>query len=379
MGFHLHDRLKNISFLKRFRKTMVYSRLRQRFPEPELSYVDDRSKIDNAEVVILDWPENLVKPFVGIVKDYEPYPRWTKYCRFLDKNSFHYDFYNIHACDWIENAKPYDIIIGMPSSDLSDLLEIRSKYFLLENLLGKTCYPSSFHAYFYENKSLEEYISQISGFPFVTTYISHDKEDALRLVENLTYPMVSKIDPSSASTGVELVRSAKQGRKIVKQAFSTNGRKVHVNYFRQKNYIFFQDYVPNDGYDIRVIVVGNRLFGYYRKVLKGDFRASGMNQVEKKALPEKAMRIALEVNKILDSPQLVVDMVHGLEDKYYIIEISPFCQMETPEQLQVEGVPGVYIYENDGSFRFESGRFWVHELALKEFFEDYLSKIVFER
>ena len=63
--------------------------------------------------------------------------------------------------------------------------------------------------------------------------------------------------------------------------------------YRQKNLVCFQEFIPNDGYDIRVIVVGNQIFGFYRKVPQGDFRASGMNIEEMRELPVEAMKINL--------------------------------------------------------------------------------------
>jgi hypothetical protein len=79
--------------------------------------------------------------------------------------------------------------------------------------------------------------------------------------------------------------------------------------------ISFQDYIPNDGYDMCVIVVGNRFFGFYRKVLPVDFRASGIKLEEFWELLECAIKIALRLN----------------------------------------GVPGVYIFGAEGSYHFEKG------------------------
>lgn len=371
----LHQ-LKEAMFVKQIRKSLLYASIRQLFPMPEKSYFNDRDHINDAEVVLIDWPENVKKPRFGIVKDYGIYPRWTKYCRFLDNNSFNYDFYNIHASDWIEKAADYDIIIGITGNDYCELQELRKKFFVLENFLTKACYPSMKHIFLYEDKGLEAHIAKITGLPFAYSYISNDKQEAYQLLDVLKYPVVSKIENSSGSIGVELVKTKNQGRKIINQVFSMRGRGSQLSYYRQKNTIYFQDFIPNDGYDIRVIVVGSSAFGYYRKVLKGDFRASGMEQVEKRALPEEAIRIAFKMNKVIKSPQLVVDMVHGLDGNYSVIEYSILCQMEFPEQLHVNGVPGVYIFDNAGNYYFKPGRYWVHELALKEFLQkDYLENL----
>lgn len=370
-------KIKNAKMAKRVRRSILYSRIRQYFPMSERDIFNDRDQINNANIILIDWPESIKKPKFGIVQDYYNNPRWTKYCRFLDNNSFEYEIYNIHNHNWIEKVEKFDIVVGVPSSAGYDLQEIQKKYYVLEKYLGKTCFPSLNHATLYEDKVLEAFILKAVGLPFANTYISYNKKDAMCLIERLKFPIVSKIIPGSGSFGVELVRSQRQCKKIVDEAFSLNGRKTHLVYFRQKDYVYFQEYIPNDGYDIRAIVIGNWVFGYYRKVLEGDFRASGMNLVEKRALPEEAMRIALEVNKTIKSPMLVVDMLHSLDGRYYIIEYSPLCMIETPEQLHVNDIPGVYIFADDGSCYFEEGRYWVHELALRKFLlDDYLPKVI---
>ncbi len=356
--------------VKRVRKSMLFARLRQHLPMRDVGYVDDRGQIEDADEVRMDWPARVPKPRIGLVRDLEQFPRWTKYRRFLETNGFPFDGYDIHAHDWIEQAGRFDAVIGIVSNEINSLEEMRVKYHFLETVLGKRCYPSAAQALLYEDKCLEAYLAQVRGLPFARTLISHSKDDALAMLGGLRYPLVSKINHSSGSMGVELVRTPRKARRIVEQAFSRGGRPIHVPWSRQKNYVYFQEFIPNDGYDIRVVVVGNMVFGYYRKVPKGDFRASGMGAVEKRDLPEEAIRVAWNAHRHIRSPQLVVDMVHGSDGRYAIIELSLFFQVQLPEQLKVDGVPGVYIVGDDGGLRFEKGRYWVHELALRKFLQD---------
>jgi len=367
--------LKDKAAVKRLRKTMAFARLRQRFPMREPQVVDDSALIEDAEAVRIDWPEGVPKPRIGIVRDVEEFPRWTKYRRFLDHNGFPYDLYDLHAHDWIERARPFDVVVGLVSNESNRLQETRVKYHFLERYLGKACFPSADQALLYENKCLEAYIAEACGLPFAPTRISHRKEDALAMLETARFPLVSKVNGSSGSMGVELVRTPRAARRIIRQAFSKTGRSIHVSWFRQKDYVYFQEFIPNDGYDIRVILAGDRAFGYYRKVLKGDFRASGMNTVERRGLPEEAIRVARKVQQHVRGPLLVVDMVHGLDGRYVIIEYSIVCLHDRAEDLQVDGVPGAYVIGDDGGVRFEKGRFWFHELALKQFLlDDYLPR-----
>ncbi len=367
--------LKDRPAVKRVRKTMLFSRWRQRLPMREPLSIDDRDRLEDAEIVRIDWPGDVPKPRVGLVRDLDRVPRWTKYRRFLETNGIAYDLYDLHAHDWIEKARSFDVVVNLVSNEMSRLAETQVKYHFLESCLGIMCYPSAAHALLYENKCLEAWIAEARGLPFAPTHISHSREDALALIGKARYPLVSKVNHSSGSMGVELIRTPREARRIVRKAFSRNGRRVYVPWFRQKGYVYFQEYVPNDGHDIRVILAGDRAFGYYRKVLKGDFRASGMSTVERRALPEEAIRLALEVRKHVPSPQLVVDMVRGLDGRYAIIEFSIICLMDRPEDLQVDGVPGAYVIGEAGDIRFEPGRYWIHEFALRQFFlDDYLPR-----
>ena len=67
-----------------------------------------------------------------------------------------------------------------------------------------------------------------------------------------------------------------------------------------------QKFIESAKFDLRIIVVGNKLFGYFRYPKEGDFRASGAGNVKKKALPEEAMRIAVRTKEILKSTSLEI-------------------------------------------------------------------------
>ena len=360
--------IKNSRIFKKISRSVLYSRLRSQLPSKPSVICDDREQIGlDVKEVRINWPKDLPKPKVGVIQDKGESPRWTKHCRFLETNKIPYEFYDLDSINWLENAKKLDVIIGIYSCQPYYLEQILRKYYVLEQHLKKKCYPNFSDALLYEDKILEAYLSEIYGFPFITTYVYNCMNEAMQAAPRFTYPIISKIVPCAGSVGVEMIYSEKQCLSVIKKAFSVSGRKTHAPYACQKNYVYFQDYVPNDGYDIRIIVVGQMVFGYYRKALEGDFRASGMGQVEKRELPPEAMQIARKVTDTLKSPMLVVDMLRGNDGKFHIIEISPICKIETPEQLHVDGKPGVCIFSEDGTFRFEEGRYWVHELALKEF------------
>lgn len=134
--------------------------------------------------------------------------------------------------------------------------------------------------------------------------------------------------------------------------------------------------MESDRVDTRVNIIGNMIFGYYRKPKGNDFRASGSGIVIKEDLPIEAIRIALETYSKIGKAMLGVDMLKDRSGKYWISEISPFIYVRTPEELKVNGIPGTYSLQDDGTLLFEKELFWPQQLALKVFFEqNYLSSV----
>jgi len=204
--------------------------------------------------------------------------------------------------------------------------------------------------------------------PAVPTFSTNSKSEALSYTDQTAFPVISKITTGSASCGVIKLKNKRSAVRYINKAFSKVGRKTYWPFARQINYVYFQEFIDSSKFDLRVIVVGNKLFGYYRFPKAGDFRASGAGKVVKKELPEEAMRLAVKTKETLKATSLAVDMLYSEAGrKYYIIETSIFCGIDTAEQLVVDGIPGFYEY-NNGIFTFKKGKFWIQELTLQEFF-----------
>jgi len=125
------------------------------------------------------------------------------------------------------------------------------------------------------------------------------------------YPIVAKLRTGSGSNGVTLLKTKKQATKYAKIMFSKgldpspslmykayskaqSSRNLKTILSRmkkiptflstrrhakmlpyEKGYCYFQEFIPNDGYDIKIVVIGDKLSYFARNVRKGDFRASG--------------------------------------------------------------------------------------------------------
>jgi glutathione synthase/RimK-type ligase-like ATP-grasp enzyme len=353
---------------KRTRQFMVLKNLAKaalrspRWPDP----IDDSATMPYVPPVVVEWPAHVPKPLVGLVKDVDVYPYWTKYRRFLEANRIPYRLYDIHRSDWLEQARDLDLVVWRPMGFPYELEECRRKFYVLERMLCKHTYPSFEEALVYEDKALQYAFLQLHGLPAVQTFVSHSQEEALRHMAGRPYPAVWKIAAGSGSWGVELAADSKEGARWARQAFSFSGRRTYWPFVRQKDYVYVQKLEPNTGSDLRVIVVGDRVFGYSRHVPSGDYRASGMGLVRWGPPTPEAVRIARRVAVVLDSPCLAVDFLsHPDDGRLSIVEFSTFVQVDMPEQLMIDGRSGWLEGED---LTFVQGRVWLQEMALEELF-----------
>lgn len=369
---YLRDLILSKPILKK-----AYSKLRSKSSKDLMNQAQLEKHLEKADKVLLD--KTLPKDFhVGIVNINNSYEdlglvRERDYCpkyeRFLKNNNISYGFYNPLLSNWIEEAKKFNLIVWHTSSDPSTQEIAEGKIHLLEKM-GVTCFPSFNEVWSYENKIRANYLYELYGLPSIPTFISHSKEEALEYLNKTSFPIISKISTGSSSYGVDKIDSIDEGKKLVEQAFSYRGKKTYFKYLSQKDYVYFQDFIDDATYDLRVICIGDELLGYYRYPNKGDFRASGAGNYEKKAIPTEALDLAYKVREAFGATCLATDFVYSEKrNQFLIIESSIFIGVDTCEQLSIDGVPGKYIRKADGDYEFVTGRFWIQELALKYFIE----------
>jgi glutathione synthase/RimK-type ligase-like ATP-grasp enzyme len=349
-------------------------------PQKKYTFEEEHRLISQARPIIIHWPENIPKPRVGLVREQgnrlNDHMYWTKYERFLKSNQIPYIFVDIHHSTFQAQAEPCDVIIWRTLNDPAYQWEAETKIRILEKEMGKFCLPTEEELWFYEDKIRQYYLLRHHNLPIVSTFITYSQEEAMDYICRCVYPLVSKVSNGAGSMGVRLIKDYHQAKKICQNVFDF-GQTTYCPYLKQKNYVYFQEFIKDAAYDLRVIVTGNSFLGYYRNTPKDDFRASGHGTelVEKKAIPREALMLAKQVKEALPPTRiLAVDMLRNPQDgQYYIIETSIFIAVYTPVQLMVNNVPGRYILE-DGDFRFEAGKFWLQELALVELFNEWIRR-----
>lgn len=193
----------------------------------------------------------------------------------------------------------------------------------------------------------------------VPSYVFYTKKEASDWAAGTTFPKVFKLRGGAGASNVKLIRSASDAKKVINKAFGRgfsqfdgfgyfkdrlrkwlNGRdtltgvckgfgrlfiptqfaKMHP---REKGYAYFQDFIPDNDFDIRVLVIGDKAFSIKRMCREGDFRASGSGRLvyDKSSLDENCVKTAFDVDKKLDSQCTAFDFVFS-DGKPLIVEIS---------------------------------------------------------
>jgi glutathione synthase/RimK-type ligase-like ATP-grasp enzyme len=283
--------------------------------------------------------------------------RWIAYCK---ENDVSYKIVNCYDSDIVSQLKDCDAFMWHHDhADYRDALFAKQLLYSLQ-LAGKKVFPDFNTNWHFDDKVGQKYLLEAIGAPLVPSYVFYDKGEALNWIKLASFPKVFKLRTGAGSSNVKLVKIARDASGLVQKAFgrgfpqydrlaslkeryrkykegkdslltvckgigrlfiTTKFAKIHA---REKGYIYFQDFIPENKYDIRVIVIDHRAFAIKRLVRDGDFRASGSGNIlyEKSEFDEKCVQIAFDVNKKLASQCIAYDFVFDHNERPLIVEVS---------------------------------------------------------
>lgn len=284
-------------------------------------------------------------------------PDWISYCKI---NDIPFKVVNCYDSDIIEQIADCDALMWHHHHILiPDKLFAKQLLNAIEQS-GKRVFPDFFTSWHFDDKVGQKYLLEALNAPLVPTHVFYKKQEALSWVETVNFPKVFKLRGGAGSSNVKLVRSKKMARSLIKTAFGrgfpsydkiedlkenlrkflikkTNFRNVAKSFRRllmstvygrtmgrEKGYVLFQEFVPNNNFDIRVIVIDDKAFAIKRYVRKNDFRASGSGFVsyEKSEFDLNCIRLAFEIKTKLNAQCVAFDFVFDENNTPLIVEIN---------------------------------------------------------
>lgn len=283
--------------------------------------------------------------------------RWISYCK---EKGIPYKLVNAYDSDIIKQLEDCDAFMWHHHhANYKDTLFAKQLLYSLE-IAGKKVFPNFHTGWHFDDKVGQKYLLESIGAPLVPSYVFYTKKESMNWVNKTTFPKVFKLRGGAGSSNVLLVHNKYEAIKLVRKAFGkgfsqfngwsyfkerfkkwrsgkdsilgvckgfarifipTEFAKMH---FPEKGYVYFQEFIPNNNHDLRIVVIGgNKAFGIKRLVRNNDFRASGSGSLiyDKKQLDENCVRIAFDIAKKLNSQSVAFDFVYD-EGKPLIVEIS---------------------------------------------------------
>lgn len=272
--------------------------------------------------------------------------RWISYCQ---DNNIEYKIVNCFDNDIIAQLRGCTgLMWHWNQEDYKALLFARQLTLSLENQ-GFKVFPNINTAWHFDDKVGQKYLLEATGAPLVRSYVFYSKKDALNWMNNTAFPKVFKLRGGAGSSNVRLVKTKNNAQRIINKAFNggfptvnkTSRLKNRIWTLRrdkdfaalklvirgigrlfipteierfstnQMGYAYFQDFIPENDFDTRLVVIGNRCFGLRRYNRKGDFRASGSGVVayEPELFDIKTIQVAFDIAKTLNTQSIAFDFI----------------------------------------------------------------------
>jgi glutathione synthase/RimK-type ligase-like ATP-grasp enzyme len=285
--------------------------------------------------------------------------QWKDYCV---HNEIDYEIIDPYDSNIIQKLKNTSIVLWHISGySFSEMLISRSILYAAKNM-GKAIFPDFNDAWHFDDKIAETYLLQSVNAPIPKSYMFYNFEDFKKFTLSYKdYPTIAKLRNGSGSHNVKLINSSNDLISYAKKMFSKGissspslfykstsniksakslktilNRAKRVPEFlstlknakefpNEKGYVFLQEFIPNDGYDLKVIVIGDKLSFIGRNIRKGEFRASGGGDLfyDKKYITKNIIDSAFKTSDDLGFNCMGYDYVVNKETNLgYIIEIS---------------------------------------------------------
>lgn len=282
--------------------------------------------------------------------------RWITYC---NKNGIDYKLVNCYNSDIISQIYDCDgFMWHFHHKNPKDSKFAKQLIFSIQTS-GKKVFPDFNTSWHFDDKVGQKYLLEALNAPLVKSYSFYSRKEALDWVKHTTFPKVFKLRNGAGSDNVRLIRSKRTAERLIRIAFNKGFKQyegwknlkeririykhrkgtllnvikgmVRLIYTteyarvsgREKGYIYFQDFIPENEYDIRVIVIGDKAFAIKRMVRGNDFRASGSGYIlyEKNNFDEETIRIAFDLSEKLNVQCMGYDFIYN-NGIPFIVEIS---------------------------------------------------------
>jgi glutathione synthase/RimK-type ligase-like ATP-grasp enzyme len=327
--------------------------------------------------------------------------RWIEYCK---QRQIEYKLVNCLQSDIIEQCAGLNALLWHWT--LNDQRELLCAPHIAAALkeTGVLMFPNFDTCWHYDDKIAQKYLLEAIKAPLIPTWVFTDRSHAENWIGTATWPKVFKLRCGAGSSNVKMVRSKSEAMSLCRTAFNRGfpsemirmdavqkyvrarsgqkdlvrrlGRLVRKAFLRatrgyesprQRGYLYFQEFMPNNTFDTRVTVIGNRAFAFTRENRPGDFRASGSGRISYEAakIDPRCVQIAFQTAQRLRTQSLAFDFLFNAKGDPVIGEIS-YCYLASA----VHNCEGHW----DEKLNWQPGSVWPQDAILDDLCAGKISK-----
>ena len=284
----------------------------------------------------------------------------------LTKNNIPWEYLDCYRSDIIEQLPKYSALLWHYANFVNaDLMEAQHILDIAADM-GLKVYPDHNTAWHFDDKIAEMYALQAVNAPMPKSWVFYEMDKCINWLKNEAhYPIIAKLRRGSGANNVKMLRNSSQAIKYCKRMFSkgyspaqsllyktyskvqsTRDWATLLKRFKQipnflkarkygqgmpieRGYCYFQEFVENEGFDLKVAVVNGKCSFLTRNVRKGDFRASGGGDISysKELINDEIVRSAFKAaadlkmqcvgfDYVVNSSTgegLIIEMCHGFD------------------------------------------------------------------
>jgi glutathione synthase/RimK-type ligase-like ATP-grasp enzyme len=305
------------------------------------------------------------------------------------------DLFAPDAITRVRESGVHAIMLDLPVQNGQSIQSARHLVRAFE-LMGLQVFPTDSVYWHYEDKLAQHFLFESLQIPTCPTWVFYNARDALAWAQETTYPKVWKLKTGASSSNVRLVHSRAQASALISRAFGRGFSPVprlfndfNTKLYKHKKdrdwsqalrrlpqtlknivgqrravplergYALFQEFLPGNGYDTRVTVIGERAFAFRRFTRPHDFRASGSGRIDwdPTVIDLNCIRLAFMAAAKIRSHCLAFDIIYDTERNLIILEVSSRFVAEL-----VERCPGYW----DRNLTFHQDHMWPQDAILDD-------------
>lgn len=275
-----------------------------------------------------------------------------KWAEFLTKKNIEVKWVDLTAEDVLKQVEGCDGLMWRTIHPPKDKQLAKRILYIVEKYMDIPVFPDYNTYWHYDDKIAQYYLLKSLGIPIPETWVFWNKDKALKWAEHTEYPKVFKLATGAGSSNVIKVYSQEEASFLIETMFSKGIFPMTLNEYKpkilpqnmyqlksffyrikhgffyslkslypplpptwwqpEKDYILFQEFIPENQYDTRITVIGNRAFGFIRFNRDNDFRASGSGKID--ANPHKigaeCVKISFSISEKLKFQCMAIDFLY---------------------------------------------------------------------